>query len=369
MNRRRAAFWAVVGLLLVGSALLVVLLRGSSGVPLDPRNPEPDGAEAVARVLSEQGVTVISASSRDAVAAAQPDAASTVLVSMPSAVSSERLRQVLRASSGAALVVLIRPGAAQLNTVLGTDTTTTPWSGVSGSACELPSLQGLSPLGVGNAYVGLPSDAQTCFGDPLNGAPVFQLPAVEDRPAVLVIGSVSILSNELIDKGDNAAIALRALGSQPRLVWYSGDFDASAPPPPSPWPLWVSPAVLLLVACILLTMVWRGRRLGRLVTEPLPVVVKADETARARGELYRRSRDTVRAGQILRQASSTRLSAYLGLSPHTDPTQLVDEVARAAGEQPQRVGELLHGPDTTTEPALAKVAQDLETLERQVRRR
>ena len=38
-------------------------------------------------------------------------------------------------------------------------------------------------------------------------------------------------------------------------------------------------------------LLWRGRRLGRLVVEPLPVVVQAVESTESRGRLYRRARD------------------------------------------------------------------------------
>ena len=47
------------------------------------------------------------------------------------------------------------------------------------------------------------------------------------------------------------------------------------------WPKWIGPALWLTLAACLLLMFWRGRRLGRLVTEPLPVIVPCHRVLRA----------------------------------------------------------------------------------------
>ncbi len=74
-------------------------------------------------------------------------------------------------------------------------------------------------------------------------------------------------------------------------------------------PGWVGPTLALLTVVLLGVMLWRGRRLGRLVSEPLPAVVRAAETTESRGRLYRKGRDTGRAGAILqrRPAAPRRL--------------------------------------------------------------
>ncbi len=60
-------------------------------------------------------------------------------------------------------------------------------------------------------------------------------------------------------------------------------------------------------------MLWRGRRLGPLATEPLPVVVKAIETTRSRGRLYRKSGDRAHAADALRSATRARAATRLRL--------------------------------------------------------
>ena len=64
-----------------------------------------------------------------------------------------------------------------------------------------------------------------------------------------------------------------------------------------------------------LAMLWRGRRLGPLAAEPLPVVVRSAETAEGRARLYQDGRSLDRAAATLRAAALTRLSARLRLGP------------------------------------------------------
>ena len=74
-------------------------------------------------------------------------------------------------------------------------------------------------------------------------------------------------------------------------------------------PPWVGIVVAQLVVAVLVAALWRGRRLGPVVAEPLPVAVRAAETTEGRARLYRRRRARGRAADHLRAAS---LSPALG---------------------------------------------------------
>ena len=104
-------------LIALGLVLAVVLAVGRRGRPrttgvaryLDPDNPDPDGAQAVARVLEDQGVDVTVVRSADALDDAEVDAGTTVVVtsteqlgrSTPTGCSSRGRRRAL---------VLVEPG-------------------------------------------------------------------------------------------------------------------------------------------------------------------------------------------------------------------------------------------------------------------
>ena len=99
------------------------------------------------------------------------------------------------------------------------------------------------------------------------------------------------MSNGLIDDEGNAALTLRVLGSTPTLVWYqptAEDLAVTSGPvdPRSLLPGFVDPLMFWLLVTALIAILWRSRRLGPLVTEPLPVVVRSAETAAGRARLY-----------------------------------------------------------------------------------
>ena len=125
------------------------------------------------------------------------------------------------------------------------------------------------------------------------------------RDGVTLLGASELLTNDQVLRADNAAVALRLLGQHDRLVWYVpevadlvGDDGVSLR---TLVPEWVFPGLWIAGATVVALLLWRVRRLGPLVTEPLPVTVKAIETARSRGRLYRKAGDRAHAARALRQ--------------------------------------------------------------------
>ena len=100
-------------------------------------------------------------------------------------------------------------------------------------------------------------------------------------------------------------------------------------------------------------------------------MVKAIETTRSRGRLYRKAGDRAHAAAALRGAARTRLAERLRLGPPaaTRPT-LVRDVARHVDRPAGEVAALL-GPDApapTTDHDLITLASELAALDREVRR-
>jgi hypothetical protein len=156
-----------------------------------------------------------------------------------------------------------------------------------------------------------------------------------------------------------------------RLVWYVPsvlDVSAADSTARSEVPRALGPLALLGLFALLAAMLWRGRRFGPLVVEPLPAVVKAIETTESRGRLYRRARDTGRAGAVLRAASTRRLAVYLGLPPGSAPGSVAVAAARATGRPLTDVLALLAGAPPQDEDAMIRLAHDLSTLEKEVHR-
>jgi hypothetical protein len=230
----------------------------------------------------------------------------------------------------------------------------------------------------------------TCFPLPDPSAPEPEQPAAGvphgagyavvapegDRPETVVLGFPSALTNAEVTSAAHAGLAVRALGASPRLVWYHpgvGDLtwgdDGGSAAGDSVWPRAAGPVVALLGATVVLLALARGRRLGRLVPEPLPVVVRAVETTESRGRLYRRAGDRRRAAAVLRSAATERLRARLGLGRSEPLAVVVVAVAGATGRSPADVWALLAGPAPPDDAALVELARALTDLEEGVRPR
>ena len=125
---------------------------------------------------------------------------------------------------------------------------------------------------------------------------------------------------------------------------------------------------LLLVSLVLLVLLawWRGRRVGPLVAEQLPVVVRASETVEGRGRLYRSRRARDVAAEALRTATRQRLLPRLGLNHAASPAAITQAVADRCGLDPQAVAHSLYGPAPADDTELVNLARALDDIERQV---
>jgi hypothetical protein len=368
-GRRRARGLVVLGVLVGALVLLLTLLTPrTSEEALAPDSVSPDGGRAVARVLQEQGVSVTEVRSferaRRAVDAARSGGV-TVLVTDPDLLSAQRLKAL--AASGADLV-LLAPG----DEALAALTPDVRGTGSQAATNRSPGCDLSDPAAAGSARAGgltysASGDAQSCYG----GSYV-RLDSGAGGPEgwLTVLGQPSLLTNRWADQEGNGTLALRTLGARPDLVWYLPDpLDTDSPTVPllDLVPRWLGPAIALLAVATLVGMFWRGRRLGRLVGEPLPVVVRAAETVEGHGRLYASAGASGRAADALRAATARRLRGWVGLDPQAPVQDVADQVAWLTGRPAPAVRELLAGSSPRDDPALVRLAIDLDTLEDDVR--
>jgi hypothetical protein len=353
----------------------------ASSAALDPRNPTATGAQALARVLEAQGVRVDIARGQAELERAGADADTTVFVARTGALGSSTTQDLLDIAAQAERLVLVAPDRSVLQYVapdVGVTDARRTEKDLVATACGTTDVRAGETLSRSQVeYSSKLADA-ACFTHDAHS--VYLGIARHGRiPPTVILGSTSILTNDQITQASNAAVMLRTLGHSGRVVWYvpsredlpSGDDTGLA----SVVPRWVGPVLAIGAVAFLGLVLWRGRRFGRLVPEPLPVVVRAVETTESRGRLYRRARDAARAGATLQQATRSRLADYLGL-PHPNPAfpspgadqALVAAVAAASGRRIDEVGALLLGPPPTRDDHLLGLATELATLEKEVRR-
>ena len=384
--RARATWLLVVA---IGVAVLVAISLSSGGPSqdLDPGSAGPSGGKALVQALRHHGVDVQVVRSAQALADAAPSAGVTVVMANPEYLGYDSAVRMGATTAHADRLVLLSPSSDQL-TALGLGLVSAPAPPADGSAgCSSPIARTDDTVDTSDVRFVRPDSArgpapQLCFvladpswhgtprPDPTYGALMATIPATSDHAEVVALGFASAFTNLFVTQASHAGLAVRALGHSPRLLWYQPGIDdlvnTSGRATPSPWPPWLAPgAAVLAIAAVVLAVV-RGRRMGSLVAEPLPVVVRAVETTESRGRLYRRACDRGRAATILRAATTGRLARRLAVPPG-DVADVVRAAASASGMPMTHVAALLTGPPPTTDVELHTVASSLTELEERVR--
>lgn len=332
---------------------------GESYAPYDPESPDPDGTRALVRVLEDHGVEIEIVRSSKALDDTPIEADTTVFVTGTDALGEGTASRLRDRTDDAGDLILAEP-APYVSAMLDIPYAVAQTPETVEARCDDPRWKGLSIHADSvTAY-----DAGSCF--PHEGGAV-----LAPADGLTVWGAPQVLTNEQILRADNAAVALRLLGENDHLVWYIPSVDDLAPDethsPSSLLPRWIDPALWLLLLAVVAFAIARGRRLGPLAVEPLPVQVRSGETTRSLGRLYRRSGDRTHAATMLRQAARTRLAQRLRLGREATPEAVVRAVAHRTGRPDLEVSALLTDAPIENDQDLITLANALAALEEEVR--
>lgn len=209
--------------------------------------------------------------------------------------------------------------------------------------------------------------AQLCFAY-ADGYGYLELP-LKSGKTLRIITNPELVTNKYLDKDDNAALALYATGRGSEVAFYNAENADSfnSDQQLKPYPSWLMP---LMWQFGLLALVWAfivGRRQGRIVNEPLPVVAQGTETTVGRAGLYQRARASEHSGRILRIATIIRLGRRLGISPNADATLVAQTVSMACNRTAKEIEYILYGPAPASAVELTQLSQALEQLEEEVK--
>jgi hypothetical protein len=385
-RRWRGVLLFVLVLALLGLVLAALRPRVQAQY-LDPETANRDGARALAQIVGQHGTQVtVSRSAADAADRMRttPDA---VLV----IVRAERLTgpqlDTLRSAPGDLLLVEpTRIALAKL--VPGVEQAGAASQNVVPPQCALTAATQAGDVGfdysMTYAVTAQAGPATACYPEAKHPRLV-QLP-VNGR-TVTVLGSGGPLTNaQLLDRG-NAALGMNLVGSRPNAVWLIPGLPEQGTGGDKTFqdlvPFGVKLAVLQLLIAVVLVALWRSRRLGPVVTEPLPVIVRSAETVEGRARLYRAQHARDRAADALRAGARERLVPRLGLprSLAQDPAAAQEIVtaiagrlystAPAPGTRPRQwdettIGFALYGPAPADDAGLVGLSDLLDDLERQV---
>jgi hypothetical protein len=354
----------VVVLLLVLTTVLLLLGTARSQQADDPRSTNPTGTAALAQLLSDQGVAV-SATTRVDEAVASSDTATTLVVANADRLSGSEARRLLDA--GSVRMVLVRPNTPALQTFGLAATGVSPADGQLAPGCDQPGAQRAGSIAMSDmraSYRAAAGAELACYPTE-SGFAHLRIRADADLVDLVAGG----LSNDALADEGNASFATTLLGSQPKVVWLMPPRPAGAGQgndQPTLLPGWWQLAVVQAFVAVLALGLWRGRRLGPILTETLPVTVRASETVEGHGRLYYRLGARDRAAEALRSAARARLGRAFG--HRDDPDQLSSVVADRTGRDVRSVQGLLYGVAPDTDDHLRDLAVGLDQLEQEANR-
>ena len=248
--------------------------------------------------------------------------------------------------------------------------------------CSVPAARNAGSIKAEGAHEILVEDTtgvDVCFGasgDPQAG--IYVEITRENDTQIRILGDGNLITNERISEHGHAALALNAIGTVENVVWYvQNPFDIgtleveardellqgqlrSAYHP-------AAPAVIVGLGLVgIAALWWRGKRVGPLVTEPLPVVVRSSEVTRGRGALYRKFRSRGRATAGIRAGIASRCARSLGLPRTAQAEELVSAIAAATTRDEVAIRDAFYGPPPTTDAEMVDLVRTLDAIESEV---
>ncbi|MEU4216861.1 DUF4350 domain-containing protein [Actinoplanes sp. NPDC026623] len=409
-------FAVVLGLVtLTGIAHVVQQPDPTDASFLSPTSDAGDGARLLAERLTRAGVRVdVRTSSTEALAAAESGPA-TVLVTTPGLVNPVYLSR-LTSLPPEIRVVLVAPDARQVVLAGFYGTVGGPrWTAAAPAPdCPIDFAQAAGPAAALRRTYGPRGQEVRCYR---NGLVEFR----GSGPSITLIGAADPFRNDRADEHGNQVLAAGLLSRESRVIWL--DLHKREPDPDtntfprdeaSPWsdpdgesgdgegsteqrgdptgepqndeaqndeaqgggdtdsgnPLfrafppavWATLALLALAALALAAA--SSRRLGAPVAEPLPVRVRAAETVRGLGGLYRRAGARGNSLETLQTAACLRLTEHFGMPPDTELEELAEHVAAVTGHPANEVRHALGGGVEDSDEELARAATNVQDLVR-----
>jgi Domain of unknown function (DUF4350) len=368
---------ALVALILLGG-IVIALLRPATMVTgyADPAGTDASGAHALADILSQRGATVIRVTTPAAAAGAAGAAPGgvTLVITSPWRLTPAQLGRLARVPGDRVLVGADRAALSALAPAvrlrgLAPVRALAPGCGL--AAARLAGSAGMGGLRLGWAPHSTGGRPALCYR---TGGSASLVRYTAAGRVITVLGTGNPLTNGSLAHLGNAALALNLLGTRSRVVWLVPRFGLPGAAPAGgqkslgeliPRPVYL--VVIQLCLAVILAALWRARRLGPLVPERLPVVVRASETVEGHARLYQSRHARGRAAAALRAAMLARTLPAIGLAPDARPGEIVPALSARSGSGAARIEAMLFGPAPGDDAALVALADDLDALEKEVR--
>ncbi len=368
----------VLAVMVLGVIAVVLLApTAKSNTYLDPASTDATGTKALADILGERGFHVTSvyspAAALGAIGSPPGGPAATLVITRPDLLTAAQRKQLARVDAD---LFLVGPGTvslAALAPAISVASQDAPFGSPVDPDCAIAGARVAGSVDSGLITYRSAGYAAGCY--PVDGNPSL-VRYVRAGRTITILGSGQLMSNNLLAQEGNAALALNLLNAHGVIVWLTPEPTIARPPPPvsqgnRPRPSLIPGAAWLvaLQLCVALALaaVWRARRFGPLISEQLPVVVRASETVEGHARLYQSRRARDRAAQALRDDMLGRMRPALGLAADAPADAVGDGLASRSRHSREQILAIVFGPAPGTDADLVRLAADLDELEREVR--
>lgn len=367
LRRYRWLFLPVLGL--VAMALMLMNFHTETDkIPLSPYNSSYSGTMALSEILRAHGVRVATADYHDL----SPEAAEGTLIVVfdTNALTDGGLKQLFNSGLDTAFLGTWNQKGRFRPYVLASSE---PVAISSLPTCSLPwarAAQNLSPMV--SSVQPLQAEAVGCF--PAASGENYGYVRVKGEGGQFLhfIADPSILTNGKIGQEGNAAFALGLMSRYERVLFVNGDtfyagITADSRMVEETPQVGAAILALLLLAVVVYGLA-AGRRLGPVVSENLPVVVRSSETIHGRGRLYLRGRAYPQVVKALRRAAARRIGQRLGLVRGAGREIFIMRLSEATAIPRSQIEQAFYGPVEDTAADLERLVKALDNIEKNLER-
>ncbi|MGI8940229.1 MAG: DUF4350 domain-containing protein [Iamia sp.] len=367
-TRRLVLAGTAVALALVAIVVLSRPTRDAYDRPsLDPRGTGPAGTAALVDLLRSEGARVnLGGLARD-----RDD----VVIQLQDTLGGEPADDLRAWVRDGGTLVVTDPSAAlaPARATGASEPVTRP-----GAGCELLALGDLGPVepGLPAEFADDPATSSCFTGTSTSGEGVAAVDVRRVGAGLVVALSTPLpLTNEALDRGDNALLAVALVtpsdGTRVRILdpnrFYTDAADVGDGTVLGALPPRGSQAVSQLVVAFFAWALISGRRLGRPVVEELPVPLPASDLVLASGRLLDRNGDVADAAERLRRRARRDLGIGLGLGADPPPQDLAHALTAHGGADPAIVHAALLSP-VADQATLVATASHIDRLRRDLHR-
>ncbi len=364
-NRNGLIIFSIIFAILIGLAALanMMLIEHDNKRPLAPNSTTKTGAEALATILKTHGVQVIHTTQEKQLKKITAEA--TVLVTNPDELSTDEITLILK--SKAEIIVIVNNDTIDLyDWEIYNQLVEIPTPNKIAAQCDEQGAQSAKYITPAKVFFDLEDGDTGCFLK--NKYPTWLTPA--DNPKLHFFGAGETFMNQNLTKAGNAAFALHQLGKHKQLFWieqYRGKDAYTNPETPRiDGMLWL----YFLFVALMLSGLWYSvvvwRRFGKLVAEPLPVIVPAGETDLGRAKLYSRSNDYTHLATILRAEFISKFANKIGIRANSSKTEIIGAITQISRKSETEIANLLYDQAINNKKELYILEQELKNIEKDI---